>query len=135
VRAGAAALAEPDLAEREVDLVEDHEERVRREPVAIEQLPDRAPAVVHERLRTRDRDANVAKRALGDARIRRLLVEFEASAFGQPVGDLEADVVARAGVAVTRVAEPDDEAIDAWRGRAFEELCQTAQRLAPPLSM
>jgi hypothetical protein len=135
VRAGAAALAEPDLAEREVDLVEDHEERVRREPVPIEQLPDRAPAVVHERLRTRDRDANVAKRALGDARIRRLLVEFEASAFGQPVGDLEADVVARAGVAVARVAEPDDEAIDAWRGRAFEELCQTDQRLAPPLSM
>ena len=54
-------------AERQVDLVEDDEERVRREAVPLEQLPDRAPAVVHERLRPRDRDADLAERALGYA--------------------------------------------------------------------
>jgi hypothetical protein len=115
VRAGAAALAEPDLAEREVDLVEDHEERVRREPVPIEQLPDRAPAVVHERLRTRDRDANVAKRALGDARLARFDVELQTRSLRQLVSDLETDVVSRVGIAVARIAKPDDEPIDARR--------------------
>jgi len=127
VRPRTAALPQPHLAEGQVDLVEDDEERVRREPVAVEQLPDGSPAVVHERLRAGDRDAQIAERTFCDARLGSLRVELEARPLGEPVRDLETDVVARVRIAVAGITEADDEAIDAWWSVALEELRQTDQ--------
>jgi hypothetical protein len=121
VRPRAAALAQPDLAERQVDLVEDDEQRVGREAVPVEQLRDRTPAVIHEGLRPRDRDAEIAQRALRDARLGRLRVEFETRALRQLVRDLEADVVAGVRVPVARITEADDQPIDARRRRTPEQ--------------
>src|SRR6266545_740462 len=134
VRAWSAALAQPHLAERQVDLVEDDEQRVRREPVAVEELSHRTPAVVHERLRSRDRDTEVAQGALRDARFGGLRVELEARALREPVRDLETDVVTRIRVAVARIPEADDKTIDARRARTCEQLRQTDQVISP-LSM
>jgi hypothetical protein len=122
VRPRTAALPQSHLAEGEVDLVEDDEQRVRREPVAVEELPDGSAAVVHERLRARDRDSKVAERAFGDARFRGLGIELEPRPLGESVRDLEADVVARVRIPVARITEADDEAIDAWRSGTLEEL-------------
>src|SRR5207249_1353367 len=131
VRSRTATLAQPHLAEGEVDLVEDDEERVGREPVAVEQLPDGTPAVVHERLRSRDGDPQIAERALSDTRLRGLGVEFQARTLGESVRDLETDVVARVGVPIARITEADDEAIDAWRSAAREEFRQMDQAFSP----
>src|SRR5437868_7496531 len=67
VRAGSALLAKPDLAERKVDLVEDDEEIRGLDAVPVQQLAHRGAGIVHERLRTRDRDAHAVDRPLGDA--------------------------------------------------------------------
>jgi len=131
VRSRTATLAQPHLAEGEVDLVEDDEERVGRESVAVEELPDGTPAVVHERLRSRDGDPQIAERALSDTRLRGLGVEFQARTLGESVRDLETDVVARVGVPVARITEADDEAIDAWRSAAREEFRQMDQAFSP----
>jgi hypothetical protein len=125
----AAALAQPDLAERQVDLVEDDEERVGREAVTVEELLNRAPAVVHERLRPCDRDTDVAERAFRDARLSGLRVEVETRTLGQPAGDLEANVVPRVCIAVTRVTEADDQPIDTWRRGALKQLREADQCL------
>jgi hypothetical protein len=115
VRAWTAALAQADLAERQVDLIEDDEQGVGREPIAVEQLPHGSAAVVHERLRSRDRDAQITERALGDARLGRLGVELQPRSLRQLVSDLEANVMSRVRIAVTRVTKTDNEPIDAWR--------------------
>src|SRR5207247_1187324 len=109
VRPRTATLPQSHLAERQVDLVEDDEERVRRQPVAVEELPDGSAAVVHERLRPRDRDPQVAERTLGDARLRRLGVELEPRPLGEPVRYLETDVVARVRVPVAGITKAGDE--------------------------
>src|SRR5438309_5183259 len=116
VRAGAALLAEADLAERKVDLIENDEQIRRLDAVTVEELPDRAPGIVHERLRSRDRDADAVDRALGDARVGRLHGELGARALCQSRGDLKADVVPGTGVALAGITEPDDDAVDTRRG-------------------
>jgi len=78
----------------------------------------------------RDRDAQVAERPFRDARLGGLGVELEARTLGEPVGDLEADVVARVRIPVARVTETDDETVGAWRRGAREELGQTDQDLS-----
>src|SRR6266550_6675533 len=66
VRARSALLAKPDLAERKVDLVEYDEEIRGLDAVPVQQLAHGAAGIVHERLRTRDRDAHPIDRPLGD---------------------------------------------------------------------
>ena len=127
MRAGSTLLAEPDLAEREVDLVE-YDEKIRRlDAVTVEQLADRATRIVHERLRPGDRDTHPVDRAFGDARVGSLHRELGARALCESRCDLKADVVTRAGVALAGVTESDDDAVDARRGfaPAAEELCES----------
>jgi hypothetical protein len=73
-------------------------------------------------LRPRDRDPDVAERSFGDARLGGLLVELEARALGQPVRDLETDVVTRVRVAVTRITQADDQSIDTRRSGTLEKV-------------
>src|SRR5207249_848162 len=101
------------------------------DPGAVEGRPDGTPAVVHERLRSRDGDPQIAERALSDTRLRGLGVEFQARTLGESVRDLETDVVARVGVPIARITEADDEAIDAWRSAAREEFRQMDQAFSP----
>src|SRR2546425_7372922 len=115
VRTRAAALAQPDLAEWEVNLIEDHEERGGIDAIAIEQLADRAARVVHEGLRTRDRDPHAVDRAFGDPRVGRFHRELGPRALREPRRHLKARVVTRRRVALAGVAEPDHNAIDARR--------------------
>src|SRR5207253_6772114 len=75
-------------------------------------------AVVHERLGAGDRDLDPAEAALGDAGVRGLDPEFDPGALRQPVRDREADVVPGVRVAVTRIAEADDELVDPRRAPA-----------------
>ena len=110
-----ATLPQPHLAEGQVDLIEDDEQGVGREALAVEQLPHGSAAVVHERLRSCDRDAQITERALGDARLGGLGVELQACSLGQLVSDLEPNVVSRVRIAVTRITKTDDEPIDARR--------------------
>src|SRR2546425_3852414 len=128
VRARSALLAEPDLAERKVHLVEDDEQVGRLDAITVEQLAYRAAGVVHERLRPRDRDAHTVDRTLGNARVGRLERELGPRALREPGRDLEADVVARRGVALAWIPESHDDAVDA-RGRfsASEESRESCQ--------
>src|SRR2546422_8438883 len=107
VRARSALLAEPDLAERKVHLVEDDEQVGRLDAITVEQLAYRAAGVVHERLRPRDRDAHTVDRTLGNARVGRLERELGPRALRESGRDLKADVVARRGVALAGIPQAD----------------------------
>src|SRR6267143_1680279 len=87
-------LAQPDLAERQVDLVEDHEKLRRLQAVTVEELAYGAARVVHESLRASDRDAHALDRTFGDARVGRLERELGARSLCEPRRDLEAHIVA-----------------------------------------
>src|SRR6266566_3755032 len=128
VRARSALLAEPDLAKRQVHLIEHDEQVGGLDPVTIEQLAYGTAGVVHERLRPRDRDAHTVDRTFGDARVGRLERELSPRALREPGRDLEADVVARRGVALAGIPESHDDAVDA-RGRfsASEESRESCQ--------
>ena len=116
-----AALLEADVAERQVDLVVQHEHAVEVELEGAARGADGAPGVVHERLRLEHRDARAAGAgaALGQLGVELLLRLREVPAADQLVGDAEADVVRAVGVGRARVAEPDDQPVD--RG-GLEEL-------------
>src|SRR5688572_13408300 len=84
VGAGAALLAYADDPERQVDVVV-HDEQLRgREAITVEELADRAPAVVHEGLRPGDDDALPREAALRDPRVRGLPFELEPGALREP---------------------------------------------------
>src|SRR5207247_11196390 len=100
--------------------VEDAGHVGRVEAVTVEELSYRAAAVVHEGLRAGDGDLDPAEAALGEAGVGGLDPEFDPGALRQPVRDREADVVSRVRVAVTGVAEADDELVDP-RGAPAEE--------------
>ena len=111
VRAG---LAEPELAERQREVVRDDQHLAQRHPVPRQQLAHRDAGVVHVRLRLGE-DQLQALRAQLDRRGR---VALAAAAgppvpVGEPVEHHPADVVARLRVLVARVAQADDELHDA----------------------
>src|SRR5687767_7498592 len=84
VGAGAALLAYPDDPERQVDVVVHDEQLSGREAITVEELADRAPAVVHEGLRPGDDDALAREAALRDPRVGRLALELEPGALREP---------------------------------------------------
>src|SRR6266550_964470 len=130
VRTRTTALAQTDLPERKVHLIEDHEERGWIDAIAVEQLADRAAGVVHESLRTRDRDTHAVDRAFGDARVGRFHPELRARALREARRHLKARVVTRRRVALAGVAEPHDNAVHARRRRRLapaEELRESRQ--------
>ena len=109
-----AADAAADVAERQVDLVVEDEHAVEVEVQRAARGAGRAAGLVHVGLRPEHRDARAAGAgaALGEQAGVALLGLGQLPAAGELVGDLEADVVRRARVAVARVAEPDDQPVD-----------------------
>jgi hypothetical protein len=114
VSRGAAALSLTHLAERQVDLVMYRHHLIEVEPVLAPRGPDGASGLVHEGLGQQDRHAGHARpdAPLGQAPAVALLGLGELPAIGQQVCHLEADVVARGGVAGTRIPEPYEEEVD-----------------------
>jgi len=80
VSAGPAFLAKADLAERQIDLIEHHEQIRGLDAVPVEELADGATRIVHERLWPRYGDTHAIDRALGDTRVGRLHRELGARA-------------------------------------------------------
>ena len=123
----AAALPGPDLAERQVDLVVHH-----HEPVEVELVAARA----RDRPRGRTRSCSVCgsstatrgipgpDAAVGDEPAELLARARQLPALGEQVRDLEADVVAGAGVARPRVAEADEQEVDRSARPAAAEKAQ-----------
>src|ERR687893_3128139 len=110
----AAAEAGADVAEREVDLVVDHDHAIEVELERAARRTDGAPGLVHVGLRLQHRDARAARAgaALGQLTGELLLRLGQVPAPDQPLGDLEADVVRALGVARPRVSQPDDQPVD-----------------------
>src|SRR5439155_1416198 len=116
------------LPERKVDLVVHDEHAPELHPQRPARRPDRAAGVVHERLRTQDRDALAGGRAivpalefdeaLGDAAAEALLPCVQPPALGERERHLEAHVVPRAVVLGSGIAEPDDQPVDSSPTRA-----------------
>ena len=123
-----AAQAHADVAEREVDLVVDHEHAVEAELERAARGADGAAGLVHVGLRLEHRDARAARAgaALGQLAGELLLRLRQVPALDQRVGDLEADVVRRAVVAAARVAEPDDEPVDRSGGEELQDSSEEA---------
>src|SRR4051794_2132427 len=118
-----AAEAHADLAEGEVDLVVQHEDPVQVEVVGAAGRPGGPAGLVHVRLRLEQRDARAARTRAALRQLARVLLlrPRQVPAPRQRVGDLEADVVRRLGVAGARVAEPDHKPVDRRRGEELQD--------------
>ena len=85
------------------------------DPVAAHQRADGLPRLVHERDRERQHDPFVAVGArepgLGDQCVVAAALHRRATTFGEQPDCFLADVVARAGVLLARIAEPDDQPV------------------------
>ncbi len=110
------AAAEPRLhaAEGQVDLVVHDDDVVEVHPERAAGGSGRAAGVVHVGLRQQHADARAARAgaAVGVEAGVALLGLRQAPALGRQRGDLEADVVASARVAVAGIPRPDDEPVD-----------------------
>src|SRR5512141_2336631 len=110
VAAGAAALAEPQLAERQREVVADHEEFVHGRVLAREDLPNGEPGLVHEGQRLDQHEVEAPISTLDDGRrVARSTPTDPAGSVGEPVQDHPADVVPRLLVLRARIPEPDDD--------------------------
>ena len=107
---GAAALAEPELAERQREVVGDDEQVAQRRVLARQHLAHREPGVVHVGQRLDERQVEAAEAAHDDVRgVALAALARPAGTLGQPVHDQPADVVARPGVLGPRVPETHDD--------------------------
>src|SRR5215210_475465 len=133
----AAAEADADVAEGEVDLVVDDEHALELDAVAAARGADRATGVVHEGLRLEDRDARAAGpgAALGQLGVELLLRLRELPAPQQLVGDAKAHVVRGVRVARPGVAEPDDQPVDGGGAEELQlsspEACAASSAVSP----
>src|SRR6185369_16038204 len=101
--ARAAALAEPELAERQREIVDDHEHLAQRRVLAGEDLPDGPPRLVHERQRLHEHDVESVEPPADDRG--GVLVPATTGPpgpIGETVEDHPADVVAGLGVLLAR---------------------------------
>ena len=106
VAAGAAALLDADLAGREVDLVVDHDDLLRRQLEEAQRLADRPAGFVHIGLRLYGQHLFPAQAALGAVRLEAVAPRRKGMAADDLVHRHEADVVPIVGVAGARIAEP-----------------------------
>ena len=122
-----------DVAERQVDLVVQHEHAVEVELERAAGGPGGAARLVHERLRLEQRDARAARavRPSKSSASNFFFALAQVPAASELVGDLEADVVRRLRVAGPGVAEPDDQPVDRCGG---EELQDSSEDSAPSLA-
>ena len=105
----ATALADPELAQREVQVVAEDQEVGRLELVEAEGRGHAPAAEVHEGLGLQEQDAPVVDLDLGELPLELPRELRPRAARGEPVDGLEADVVAGPVVLAARVAEPHDQ--------------------------
>src|SRR5829696_3929519 len=131
-----AAEPQADLAERQVDLVVDHEHAIEVELVGAARRTDRAPGLVHVRLRLEHRDARTAGPGASLAQLAgELLARLrQVPARDQRVRDLEADVVRRRGVAAPGVPETDDQPVDRGGGEELQDSPEADCSASSPVS-
>ncbi len=130
------AAAEPraDIAERQVDFVVHHHDAVEVDAQGTARRSRGTAGVVHEGLRHQHAHARAAGEGapVGEQARILLLGPAELPALDQLLGDFEADVVAGAGVAVARIAEPYDQPVDTSRGSVAAKEAQDSWPESPP---
>ncbi len=110
VTARTPALAEPELPERQREVVGDHEQLRQRGVLASEDLPDGATRVVHERQGLHDHQVEAVVATIRDRRrVACSPAACPTGTIGEAVEDHPADVVPRLRVLVARVAQADDD--------------------------
>src|SRR5437773_1641161 len=92
--------------------------------------PRRAHLLRTDRARTaRGRRSREVDRAFGDARVGRLESKLGARTFCEARRDLKADVVARGGITLAGITEPDDDAVDTRRRMSASEKLRESRQL------
>src|SRR4051794_37656580 len=129
-----AAQARLHVAERQVDLVVDHDDAVERHPERAARRTRGATGLVHVGLWHQDADARSAghRPTVREEPGELLLRARHVPALGQAVRNLEADVVARARVAVAGVPEPHYQPVDAAARRLAAKEAQEPSGSSPP---
>ena len=113
VRAGAAALAHAQLAERQVEVVVDDEQVLERRALARENLAHGDARQVHVRRRLDEHQVEAVVLAVNRGRgVARPGMAGPAGALGQPVEHHPANVVASLFVLLARVAQADNDLHD-----------------------
>src|SRR5947207_5836127 len=111
VMAGRAAAAlDPHLARPQIELVVDHDDLFRRDLVEAHRRQNRVAGIVHEGLRQEQQTARARDHPLGEFALEAVAKRREAIPPRDRLGGHEADIVAVAGIARARIAEPDDQA-------------------------
>ncbi len=105
----AAADFHPDFPRREFDLVVENGDAIDAELVEMRGLRDRASGFVHERARQQQQHAIGADRAFRRDALKAPPERPDAVALGDRLDHHEADVVAIADIAGTRISEADEE--------------------------
>ena len=109
MRTGAASLPQPERAERQVEVVVDHQEIRRSDAVADQQALDSPPADVHVGLRLGQDDLQVVQPTAAHQAVGPLLVEADGVAIGKSVQHHEARVMATPGILRAGIPEADDQ--------------------------
>src|SRR4030042_5367468 len=109
VRAGPALLPDPDLSERDVEVVVDHDQALRRNVLPAHGRPHGEPAPVHEGLGQGQEDFLPAPAGEAGSSLEQPPPELDVPGPGQALDQAEAGVVARGRVLVTRIAQPPDQ--------------------------
>src|SRR3954453_1557351 len=110
VPAMAARLAEPQLPEREREVVGDDEQVAERGALAREDFPYGEPGVVHDGEWLDEGELESLVPADRDVRgVTLPPTPRQAGSLREPVEHEPADVVTRPGIPLTRIAEPDDD--------------------------
>src|SRR5204863_9775312 len=110
VSAGRSSRPRPQLAERQLRLVDHHQDVAEVDLEIANELADRLAAQIHERERLAQENGLGRQIAAdpGDQRVGRRGLELNLRAAGQLVDDLEPDVVPGAAIPRTRIAQPED---------------------------
>src|SRR5439155_25114252 len=106
----AAAALDPDLAGPQVELVMDDDDVRRRDLIKAHRRQHRLAGIVHEGLRPQQQAPLPGDHPLGELALEAVAKRRKAVAPGDRLGRHEADIVAVAGIARARIAEPDDQA-------------------------
>src|SRR4051794_16197640 len=118
-----AAEAHAHIAERQVDLVVQHEDAVELQLVGAARRSGRAPRLVHVGLRLQERHPGAARPGapLGQLARELLLGLRQVPPARERLGHLEAHVVRRVGVAGPRVPEAHHEPVDRCGGEDLQD--------------
>ena len=109
VSGDAAADLDPHLAGRQLDLVVEHGDVGRRELIELRRLGDGAAGFVHECPRKKQQRALAAERSFAGDAGKAPAPRPDAVALGDGLQRQEADIVAVADIACSRIAEPHQE--------------------------